>query len=753
MHYFSKIYQYVGEFAYIWLRTETDITMDTVDEMFPSFDEKGKELVRSAYAIAEKALEQQTRGNGKPFIEHPVRVAKIAADEIGLPAECIAAVFLHEATRFHPETDITSGGKFGKDILTIVDGLNKISTIKPKDTRLEAENYKKLIVSYSKDPRVTVLKLADRLEVMRSLDMFPKLSRERKILETLMLYIPLAHQLGLYNMKSEMEDTYFRYAEPEQYRTITNKLKATEKDRQALMTQFIEPLKHKLSDAGIRYKLKIRTKTAYSIWRKMVKQKVPFEGVFDVFAIRFIIDCDADRETEHALCWKVFSYVTEEYESDTRRLRDWISNPKPNGYESLHITVKNSDNVYLEVQIRTKRMDDIAESGLASHWSYKGIKHEATLDNWLTSVRYALEHPHSGENYYEDDLPEPPSKEIFVFTPTGELRKLPAGATVLDFAFDIHSNLGIRCSGGKVNGKAVPIKEALKTGDVVEIMSTRNQKPSQDWLNFVVTSKARTKIKQKLSEAEFQKAAEGKELLGRRLKNWKMEVDDETLAALMKKLQYKNVNAFYAAIGDGTVDIGNLKDIIQSVTGVKPAEQTSGAQDADAASQGGPGAEKKTWDGKAVSSDDILVLNAKNVKHLDYKMAKCCNPVYGDDVFGFVSIKDGIKIHRMSCPNAARLMEMYPYRIQKVKWSDTPATSSFQTTLRIIAALEPSVINEIIDIINTFRASIRSFNVNENIKNGTYDISVKLSIPSNLELDKVLSQLRILRNVMKVTRS
>ena len=753
MHYFSKIYQYVGEFAYIWLRTETDITMDTVDEMFPSFDEKGKELVRSAYAIAEKALEQQTRGNGKPFIEHPVRVAKIAADEIGLPAECIAAVFLHEATRFHPETDITAGGVFGKDVLTMMDGLNKISTIKPKDTRLEAENYKKLIVSYSKDPRVTVLKLADRLEVMRSLDMFPKLSRERKILETLMLYIPLAHQLGLYNMKSEMEDTYFRYAEPEQYRTITNKLKATEKDRQALMTQFIEPLKHKLSDAGIRYKLKIRTKTAYSIWRKMVKQKVPFEGVFDVFAIRFIIDCDADRETEHALCWKVFSYVTEEYESDTRRLRDWISNPKPNGYESLHITVKNSDNVYLEVQIRTKRMDDIAESGLASHWSYKGIKHEATLDNWLTSVRYALEHPHSGENYYEDDLPEPPSKEIFVFTPTGELRKLPAGATVLDFAFDIHSNLGIRCSGGKVNGKAVPIKEALKTGDVVEIMSTRNQKPSQDWLNFVVTSKARTKIKQKLSEAEFQKAAEGKELLGRRLKNWKMEVDDETLAALMKKLQYKNVNAFYAAIGDGTVDIGNLKDIIQSVTGVKPAEQTSGAPDADAASQSGPGAEKKTWDGKAVSSDDILVLNAKNVKHLDYKMAKCCNPVYGDDVFGFVSIKDGIKIHRMSCPNAARLMEMYPYRIQKVKWSDTPATSSFQTTLRIIAALEPSVINEIIDIINTFRASIRSFNVNENVKNGTYDISVKLSIPSNLELDKVLSQLRILRNVMKVTRS
>ncbi len=743
--------------------------MDTVEELFPSFTEKGKELVRAAYSIAGKALEQQTRGNGRPFIEHPVRVARIAADEIGLPAECIAAVFLHEATRFHPEIDITAGNLFGKDVLTMVDGLNKISTIKPKDTRLEAENYKKLIVSYSKDPRVTVLKLADRLEVMRSLDMFPKLSRERKILETLMLYIPMAHQLGLYNMKSEMEDTYFRYAEPEQYRAITNKLKATEKDRQALMTQFIEPLKQKLSDAGIQYKLKIRTKTAYSIWRKMVKQKVPFEGVYDVFAIRFIIDCEAGRETEHALCWKVFSYVTEEYESDTKRLRDWISNPKPNGYESLHITVKNSDNVYLEVQIRTKRMDDIAEKGLASHWSYKGIKHEATLDSWLASVRNVLEHPHENgaqeSGYYEDDLPEPPSKEIFVFTPSGELRKLPAGATVLDFAFDIHSNLGVKCSGGKVNGKAVPIKEKLATGDVVEIMSAKNQKPSQDWLNFVVTSKARTKIRQKLSEAEFQKAAEGKELLGRRLKNWKMEMDDETLAAMMKKLQYKNVNAFYAAVGDNTLDIGDLKEMIQSLTGMKSGEAGTAVPESDAAAdsrtagakgtsqQAGQGAEKKMWDGSGVSSDDILVLNARNVKHLDYKMAKCCNPVYGDDVFGFVSIKDGIKIHRISCPNAARLIEMYPYRIQKVKWSDTPATSSFQTTLRVIAAQEPSVINEVIDVINTFKASIRSFNVNENGKNSTYDISVKLSIPSNLELDKVLSQLRNRRGIIKVTRT
>ncbi len=717
-----------------------------IKDIYPRFDEAGHEMIGRAYAIASEALKEHTRSNGAPFIEHPDAVAKIAYEEIGLSAECIAAVYLHEATRFHPETDIASA-KFGKDVYTIVDGLNKISTINPKDTRLEAENYKKRIVSYSKDPRVTVLKIADRLEVMRSLDMFPKLSRERKVLETMMLYIPLAHQLGLYNIKSEMEDIYFRHADPEQYRTITNKLKSTERDRQKLMTQFIEPLKQKLSDEGIQYKLKVRTKTALSIYKKMQKQKVSFEGVFDVFAIRFIIDCEADREIEHALCWKVFSYVTEEYESDTKRLRDWISNPKPNGYESLHITVKNKEGSFLEVQIRTKRMDDMAESGLASHWSYKGIRHEATLDKWLTSVRKALENPLGSEGdpmaaYYEDELMEMPTKEVFVFTPTGELRKLPAGATVLDFAFDIHTNLGIKCTGGKVNGKAVKITEKLKTGDVVEILSGKNQKPSQDWLNIVVSTKARNKIKQKLSEAEFKKAADGKEMLGRRLKNWKMELDDETMAAMMKKLPYKTINAFYAAIGEGELDVADVKDMINDIRNAEAAAAVE--------------SEKKTGgvvkETSGSGSDDILVIDAKNVKGIDYRMAKCCNPVFGDDVFGFVTRTEGIKIHRMSCPNAGRLMDMYPYRIQKVKWSENPSTGNFQTGLRVTAALEPYVINEIMDIVNSFRASIRMFNVTENDRNHVYEITMKIAVPSNLELDKVVSQIRNLRNVIKINR-
>ena len=719
------------------------IMKEYIDNLFPRYDEAGKEMILRAYETAAEALKEQKRSNGNPFIEHPIAVSKIACDEIGLSAECIAAVFLHEATRFFPETEIPKGA-FGQDVMTMVDGLNKISTINPKDTRLEAENYKKLIVSYSKDPRVTVLKIADRLEVMRSLDMFPKLSRERKVLETMMLYIPLAHQLGLYNIKSEMEDIYFRHADPEQYRTITNKLKSTERDRQKLMTQFIEPLKQKLSDEGISYKLKVRTKTALSIYKKMQKQKVSFEGVFDVFAIRFIIDCETDRETEHALCWKVFSYVTEEYESDTKRLRDWISNPKPNGYESLHITVKNREGSYLEVQIRTKRMDDMAESGLASHWSYKGIRHEATLDKWLTAVRRALENPLGSDgdpmaSYYEDDLLQMPTKEVFVFTPSGELRKLPAGATVLDFAFDIHSGLGIKCTGGKINGKAVPIKEKLKTGDIVEIMSGKNQKPSADWLTFVVTNKARTKIKQKMSEAEFQKAADGKEILSRRLKNWKMEVDDETMAALLKKYQFKTLNAFYAAIGDETFDVATVKTFVQEM-----ASQTVEAPVQDSKVKVGMQSSK--------GNDDILVIDAKNVRGIDYRMARCCNPVFGDDVFGFVTRTEGIKIHRMSCPNAARLLEMYPYRIQKVKWSETPSSGNFQTGLRVVAALEPSVINEIMDIVNSFRASIRMFNVNENERQSTYDITMKIAVPSNLELDKVISMIRNLKNVLKINR-
>ena len=709
------------------------------DGLFTNYSGEGRELIRKAYDFAEHALRDKTRSDGKPFFGHPLAVAKIVSDEIGLPPECVAAVFLHEAcTMGDSETDIRSL-KLDESVYTMVDGLNKISTIKPRDTRLEAENYKKLIIQYSTDPRVTVLKLADRLEVMRSLSIFPKSSRERKVLETLMLYIPLAHQLGLYNMKREMEDIYLSYAEPEQYRLITNKLKATEKDREKLMAEFIEPLKVKLSEAGIRYKLKIRTKAAYSIWCKMVKQKVPFEGVFDVFAIRFIIDCPEDIKLEKELCWKVFGFVTEEYEQDTKRLRDWVTNPKTNGYESLHITVKNKEGAYVEVQIRTRRMDDIAENGFASHWSYKGIKREETLDKWLTAVRYALEHPDTDS---PEELPQPPSKDILVFTPTGELRILPTGATVLDFAFGIHTGIGQHCVGAKVNGKPVPIKEALHTGDVVEILTAKNQRPAPDWIGWVVSAKARQKIKQALSEGEQKRASAGRELLERRLKNWRLTFPDEMLTEMMKKRRMTSVNAFFAAVGDGTIDVNEIKEyILTEEQRHREAQEAAQAQEL-----------AKSHRLETSSKDDILVLNAKDLKGLAYKMARCCNPVFGDDVFGFVTREKGITIHRITCPNAARLIETYPYRIQKVRWADSPSSGSFQVTLKITADQESEALNKIMEVVGTFKASIRTFNVQENQRQGTYDILMKILVPSNLELDKILSQIRAQRHVLKVNR-
>ena len=694
-------------------------------------------MIDRARAVALEALKDEVRFDGTPFISHPDNVARIVEDEIGLPDTCVAAVYLHEATRIHKDVDISA---FPQDVRTLVDGLNKISTIKPKDTRLEAENYKRLIVQYSTDPRVTVLKIADRLEVMRGLQMFPKTSRDQKLLETLMLYMPLAHQLGLYNINNELGNIWFRYADPEQYRAITNKLKATEKDREQITAEFIEPLKRKLSDAGIVYKLKIRTKSAYSIYRKMQVQKVPFEGVYDVFAIRFIIDCEDDPKLEKDLCWKVFSYVTEEYESDTARLRDWLTTPRPNGYESLHITVKNKQGQALEVQIRTKRMDIEAESGNAAHWAYKGIRHEASMDRWLQSVRDALEHPFEAT---PEEMPAPPDKEIFVFTPTGELRILPAGASVLDFAFNIHSGLGCRCTGGKVNGKAVPIREKLKTGDVVEILTRKDQRPNRDWLGWVISSKARNKIKQELDADERKAASDGRELLERRLRNWKLEFPDEWMTEFIKARKYPSVLPFMAAISREEVDVNDIKAFIQQKLTAQQERPVQAVAEV-------PETPQKGYSG--VTSDDILVINAKNVKGLEYKMSKCCNPVFGDDVFGFVTRTEGIKIHRISCPNAAQLFERFPYRIQKVVWQEKEGAGDFQCTLAVTSELDHPVLSAIMDIIGQFRVSMRAFNVKENLRSDTYEITIRLLVPSSAELDKVISQVGTLRQVIKIKR-
>lgn len=696
-----------------------------------------KEMLERAYGLACKELEGKQRGNGHPFIEHPLGVALIVANEIGLMAEAVVAVFLHEATRGNDARLQEVAKGYSQEIITMVEGLNKISGITPKDTKLQAENYRKLIVSYSKDPRVTLIKLADRLEIMRNLEIFPKSSIMRKVTETIMLYIPLAHQLGMYNLKSELEDLYFRHSDPENYRAITNKLKATEKDREKLAQEFVKPLEKSLKESGISYRLKVRTKTAYSIWKKMQKQNVPFEGVYDVFAMRFILDVPLEKE--HDYCWEVYSRVTQEYKPDVKRLRDWITNPKPNGYESLHTTVQNREGAHIEVQIRTARMDDMAENGHASHWSYKGIKSVQGLDEWLKNVKSMLESsdPNPYTNAVQTEL-----DEIFVFTPNGDLKQLPKGASVLDFAFNIHTNLGVKCSGAKVNGKIASIKDELHTGDVVEIMSTKNQKPSADWLKIVVSSKARNRIKAKLKEEETKLMQLGREMLERRMKNWKLELNDDVLADIAKHYKMKASAEVYLAIYEGRIDLLQLKDFLTRGEEEETPDRHERHQ------------EYKEKHSKS-SDGDYLIISDK-LNNISFAMAKCCNPIFGDDVFGFVSATGGIKIHRISCPNAARLIEKYPYRVQKVRWRQVSNTTQFQTGLKIIGDGDASIGAQIMDCVNRQDASIRAFSISERRKPGNlteFVAEIGISVGNNAHLDRVTSALKKIREVKTVLRT
>ena len=717
-----------------------------MEKIMETYSQQERELVTGAYKRAQKALDGKLRGNSHPFIEHPLGVASIVAQEIGLMPEAVAAVFLHEASRQNDQLFLELAKEYSPEIMRMVEGLNKISSITPKDTRLQAENYRKLIISYSKDPRVTLIKLADRLEIMRNMDFFPKSSVKRKITETMMLYIPLAHQLGLYNLKSELEDLYFRYADPESYRAITNKLKATEREREKLVEQFIKPLEETLSKR-YKYKLKVRTKTAYSIWKKMQKQGVPFEEVYDVFAIRFIVDAPNDKEAEHAYCWDIFSEVTKEYKQDTSRLRDWITHPKPNGYESLHITVENKEGAKMEVQIRTARMDDVAENGHASHWSYKGIKSVQGLDSWLKNVKSMLEssdpNPYSNSNVSLD--------EIFVFTPAGDLKELPKGATILDFAFNIHTNLGVKCSGAKVNGKVVSIREELHTGDVVEIMSNKNQKPSADWLNIVVSSKARSRIKSKLKEEEGKQSRIGREILERRMKNWKMELTDDILSELTKFFKLKSIGELCMGISEEKIDLQDIKDHLTSLSNI---QENDNVQSQANAGQTAAELAAKIKSTSHSNDDDYLIINDK-LDNISFKMAKCCNPIFGDDVFGFVSATGGIRIHRISCPNAKRLLENYPYRVQRVKWRQVSNTTRFQTGLKIIVVNgDVSVGNSIIDSINRQGASLRAFRIEERTsgREGDFNVMLSISVSNNGHLDRVISDLKKIRGVRTILR-
>lgn len=631
-----------------------------LQEILSDFSEREKKMVLSAYEAAAEALQGKMRSNSSPFIEHPLGVAHIVCKEIGLRADAATATLLHEANRFQADhvselnkTPLLESfrAEYPHDIIEIVEGLNNISNVQLQETNLDEERYRKLIISYSTDPRVILIKLADRLEVMRTISILPPAKRTKKLMETMMLYIPLAHQLGLYRIKSELEDIFLKYTEPERYKEIVRRIKETEPQREALVERFINPLREKLDKEGIRYILKARTKSPYSIWKKMQTQQITFDKVYDLFAMRFIIDCEPDHAKEEALCWKVYSLVTEEYTPDTRRLRDWISKPRDNGYESLHTTVQTKEGLPVEVQIRTRRMDEIAEKGQAAHWSYKGIKGGGgdRLTDWLNQVRELMQSDEE-EKYEHAALS---LDELLVYTPTGDLRQLHAGSCVLDFAFEIHSNLGLRCTGARINGKMCSIREKLHTGDVVEIISSKNQKPTADWLNFVVSSKARSKIKQKLKEEENARAAIGKELLARRLKNWKLVISDAELFRLARKNKFNTLNEFFGAIGNGQLDVAIVKEFLTRQLETETAAETK---------------TENVQAGRASTASGDFMIDRK-LKGVELKPAKCCTPAYGDPIFGFLTIRDGIKIHRENCPNAARLRENYPYRVIEVSWA------------------------------------------------------------------------------------
>lgn len=708
--------------------------MEIINTRFNSFLKKCKgftseeiEQIKIAFKLAESALEGLIRENGEPFIFHAIAIAEILVEEINLTATTVTASFLHEASR-KQDLDIAQQHCFDKDCMGIVEGLNKISQIDIKTTGLQVENFRKLIVSLSRDPRVILIKLVDRLEVMRSLHFFPKSKQMKKSNETLLLYAPLAHQLGLYKVKSELEDISLKYIEAESYRSIVAKLRTTDKERKEFISRFLKPIEEGLKTAGLKYEIKSRTKSIYSIWRKMKKQNVPFEGVYDVFAIRIIID--TELENEKGDCWRAYSIVTDVYTPNTNRLRDWLSAPKSTGYESLHITVDTKKQETVEVQIRSARMDDIAENGIAAHWKYKGVQQIQGVQNWLEKVKNLLSSGMTDVQSIQDIKHD----EIFVFTPSGDLRQLPIGASILDFAFDIHTNIGSHCVGAKVNGRNSTIKEKLKTGDVVEILTSKNQSPKADWLNYVVSTKARARIKQRIREEHAKQSILGKEMLERRFKNWKINLNDDVLSILLKNFKLKVITDLYDAIAVEKISLAEIKEVISKEKVTKYEVKESEVKT------------KKVKD----SVSDILKID-ENLDNISFKLAKCCNPIFGDEIFGFVTIKEGIKIHRINCPNAARMLDNYNYRVVKAQWRDSSDQQSFQATLRITGYEEPGLVANIGEVIlRETGISMRSFNLT-NTKKG-FEARMQVFLSSKNQLDKLIYHLQKIKGVEKVAR-
>lgn len=672
------------------------------------------------------------------------QTAGILEEEIGLKGDAIQAVYLIPEIEEGHLTMEEVERQYGGQVVRILHGLNRIQQLYQKNPVIESENFRNLLLSFAEDMRVILIMIANRVNLMRQIRDTKDVSAKMEVSqEAAYLYAPLAHKLGLYKLKSELEDLSLKYMEHDAYYLIKDKLNETKASRDAYIEAFIKPVEEKIKAAGIKCHIKGRTKSIHSIWQKMNKQKCGFEGIYDLFAIRIIIDCEEGKEKMQ--CWQAYSIVTDMYQPNPKRLRDWLSVPKSNGYESLHITVLGPEKKWVEVQIRTERMDDIAERGVAAHWRYKGVKGETGLDDWLTNIRSMLEHADGLDamDQFRMDLYE---DEVFVFTPKGDLYKFPVGATVLDFAYHIHSKIGNQCTGGRVNGKVVSFRQLLKSGDQVEILTSSTQKPRQEWLSIVKTSRAKSKIRLALKETQVKEGLFAKEMLERKFKNRKVEQDESVMMHTIKKMGFKEVSDFYKQIADGVLDVNA---VIEKYIEVRDGEKTiTGDNQARSAS------EFELDDSKIAGlntnlSDDTLVID-RNLKGLDYQLARCCAPIYGDPIFGFVTINGGIKIHRLDCPNAPELRRRYGYRIVKAKWSGK-GSSQYSITLRVIGSDDIGIVNNLTSIISKDeKLVLRSINIDSH--DGLFSGNLVVMLEDTSRLESLLKKLRTVKGVKQVDR-
>jgi GTP diphosphokinase / guanosine-3',5'-bis(diphosphate) 3'-diphosphatase len=692
--------------------------------------------IRKALDLVIATCEGRTTITGDSLVIHALNVARIIASEMGLGITSIICALLHDTYDQLSLSREELRKEFGANVPEILDGLAKISGIDSAQSSYQADNFRKLLLSLAEDVRVILIKLVERLEYMRNLDKAQEKDRLPLASETYFLYSPLAHRLGYYNIKSEMEDLSIKYLEPEQYDIINSKIKQTAASRNKLIREFSLPIREKLEKLGFRFTIKSRTKSIHSIMLKMKKQGVEFEEVYDIFAVRIILD--SKPENEKSDCWQVYSVIADLYQPNPSRLRDWISVPKSNGYESLHTTVVGPRGKWVEVQIRSLRMDEVAEKGLAAHYRYKGMKSESGLDNWLSKMREILESSEAGDSSFIDQVRSGLySDEIFVFTPKGDLRQLQAGSTLLDFAFEIHTQVGSTCVGGKVNGKNVTIRQVLQNGDHVSVLTSKNQKPKQDWLSFAVSSKARTKIKQVLNEEKTIAAAEGKEILLRRLKNWKIPFGDEVIKKLQTTFQMKTAQDLYFMIASEKIDLLHIKEVLQRE---EPEPSLTILPSFN---------EKENTEVIETQYSDYLIIEDK-VEGLDYRLSKCCNPIFGDRIFGFVTISEGIKIHRTSCPNAQYMMARFPYRVVVARWTESKNLPSFKSSIKITGIEDIGIVNKIADIISEQKVSLRSFNYS--MDDGLFEGLLIIMVPNNNVLQGIIRKITSIKGVHRAMR-